>query len=68
MELTLAIFKPHLIKNPYAVTAVKKIINQNNIKIVQQSKRHLTKELAEHFYEEHVRKFFYHRLQTFMCR
>lgn len=68
MELTLAIFKPHLIKNPYAVAAVKQIMKENNIKVVRQSKTHLNKEMAEHFYEEHLRKFFYHRLQTFMCR
>lgn len=68
MELTLAIFKPHLVKNPLAMAAVRKMIHENNIQIVKHAETHLTEESAAQFYAEHLKKFFYHRLQTFICR
>lgn len=68
LQLTLSILKPNITKNPYATKAIQKFIKENNIDIVERTTTRLTKSLAAKFYEEHQGKFFYNRLQTFMCR
>lgn len=68
LQLTLSILKPHIVKNPLAANAIQQIIIENQLKIVQRKKIKMTKQMAAQFYEEHKGKFFYNRLQTFMCR
>lgn len=68
LQLTLSILKPYILKNPHATNLIYNLIRENNIEIVQRTTIKLTKSLAAKFYEEHQGKFFYNRLQTFMCR
>lgn len=68
LQLTLSILKPYILKNPYATKLIYNLIRENNIEIVQRTTVNLTKSLASKFYEEHAGKFFYNRLETFMCR
>lgn len=68
LQLTLSILKPYIIRNPHAIKIIHNAIAENNIEIVRHTNMKLTKALAAKFYEEHVGKFFFNRLQTFMCR
>lgn len=68
LQLTLTIFKPHIAKFPFAIETIKQIIAENDLHIVKNAQIHLTRAKADAFYEEHRRKFFYNRLQSFMCR
>lgn len=68
LQLTLSILKPHIVKNPWAANAIRNVISENKLEIVQRTTIQMTKELAVKFYEEHQGKFFFNRLQTFMCR
>uniref|UniRef100_A0A336LSV1 Nucleoside diphosphate kinase n=1 Tax=Culicoides sonorensis TaxID=179676 RepID=A0A336LSV1_CULSO len=65
--LTLAIIKPHVLKNPFALNAIKQIIEENNFAIRIQKKIQIDQKLAEKFYGEHKGRFFYKRLISFMC-
>ncbi|KAL1494429.1 hypothetical protein ABEB36_010028 [Hypothenemus hampei] len=66
LQLTLAIIKPHIIKNPISLEAIRKIIISSNFKIVRSKRKRILLDEAELFYEEHKHKFFYNRLVTFM--
>ncbi|XP_066139713.1 nucleoside diphosphate kinase 6 [Euwallacea fornicatus] len=66
LQLTLAIIKPHAVKNPVSLEGIRNTIISSNFKIVRSKRKHITLEEAELFYEEHRRKFFYNRLITFM--
>lgn len=68
LQVTLSILKPHVVKNPWAANAIRNVILENKLEIVQRTTVQMTKELAAKFYEEHQGKFFYNRLQSFMCR
>lgn len=68
MQLTLAILKPHILKNPFALSAIREIIADNKFVIVRQTELQLSEQLIAKFYEEHAKKFFYNRLHTFMRR
>lgn len=68
LQLTLSILKPYVLKNPFIVKAIQNILKENDIEIVQKKTITLSKSLAATFYEEHQGKFFFNRLQTFMCR
>ncbi|XP_062564777.1 nucleoside diphosphate kinase 6-like [Armigeres subalbatus] len=63
---TLAIFKPHLLKNPVAYGAVQRLIESSGIRIVTRKQVHLTQPEAEQFYQDHRGKFFYGRLISLM--
>uniref|UniRef100_A0A023EHV5 Nucleoside diphosphate kinase n=1 Tax=Aedes albopictus TaxID=7160 RepID=A0A023EHV5_AEDAL len=63
---TLAIFKPHLVKNPVAYGAVERLIESSGIRIVTRKQVHLTQPEAEQFYRDHRGKFFYRRLISLM--
>ncbi|XP_030378709.1 nucleoside diphosphate kinase 6 [Scaptodrosophila lebanonensis] len=65
MEITLAVIKPHVLRNTYAFQQVKQLIKQN-FNVLQAKEVRITKELSEQFYAEHQGKFFYHRLTSFM--
>lgn len=65
LELTLAIIKPHAIKNPVAVSYIRHVI-KNKFVVVKTKRVFLDKETAANFYKEHAGKFFFNRLVTFM--
>lgn len=67
LQLTLAIIKPHAVKNPVALTYIRHVLKTKFV-IVKTKRLDLNKELACDFYKEHVGKFFYNRLVTFMTR
>lgn len=66
LQLTLAIIKPHIIKQPHALQGIRDIILASDFKIVRSKKSCLTVPDASKFYEEHNGKFFYNRLVSFM--
>jgi nucleoside-diphosphate kinase len=66
--ITFAILKPHVVKNPVALKHILRIIEENNFRIVRKSRVKFDLALAEKFYAEHVGKFYYNRLVTFMTR
>lgn len=68
LQLTLSILKPHVVKNPFAIERIIRIIQENDLEIVKRSTVQMTKSLAARFYAEHLGKFFYNRLETSMCR
>lgn len=68
LELTFAILKPHLVKNPIFFKSVRNIILTSNFDIIQSKRHNVTKKEAEFFYKEHKEKFFYNRLVSFMIR
>ncbi|KAH8419960.1 hypothetical protein KR009_004332 [Drosophila setifemur] len=65
MEITLALIKPHVLRNTHAMQQIRALISEN-FTILGQKEVRITKELSERFYEEHRGKFFYHRLTSFM--
>lgn len=67
MEISLALLKPHVLRNTYALNQIKALIG-NNFNILEAKEVHITKELSERFYAEHKGKFFYNRLTSFMNR
>lgn len=67
LQLTLAIIKPHAVKNPVALSFIRNVI-KNKFVVVKTKRVSLDKEAAGKFYNEHVGKFFYNRLVTFMTR
>ncbi|XP_018576534.1 nucleoside diphosphate kinase 6 [Anoplophora glabripennis] len=66
LQLTFAILKPHITKNPIALEQIKYIILTSKFKIVKSKRKTITMQEAEEFYVEHKHKFFYNRLVTFM--
>lgn len=67
LELTLAIIKPHAVKNPIALSYIRHVL-KNKFVVVKTKRVSLDKETAGNFYQEHVGKFFFNRLVTFMTR
>ncbi|XP_063702903.1 nucleoside diphosphate kinase 6 [Culicoides brevitarsis] len=65
--LTLAIIKPHVLKNPFALRCIKRAIKENHFTIRIQKTIRMDEKLAEKFYAEHKGRFFYNRLVEFMC-
>ncbi|XP_026741796.1 nucleoside diphosphate kinase 6-like [Trichoplusia ni] len=65
LQLTLAIIKPHAVKNPVALSFIRNVLKQNFI-VVKTKRVTLDQNAASVFYKEHVGKFFYNRLTTFM--
>lgn len=68
LQLTFAMLKPNILRNPIAFQQIHDIILANNFHIVQSKHVLFKNELAEKFYGEHKNKFFYNRLTTFMAR
>ncbi|XP_069361090.1 nucleoside diphosphate kinase 6-like isoform X2 [Maniola hyperantus] len=66
LQLTLAIIKPHAVKNPVALSYIRNVIKDNFI-VIKTKRMILDTEAAGNFYKEHVEKFFYNRLVTFMA-
>lgn len=67
-QITLAILKPHVVKNPFAINAIRQIITSNGFQIIRETHFQLNEQMISTFYEEHSKKFFYNRLVTFMRR
>lgn len=68
LQITLSIFKPHISNYPFITNFLRKLIADNNLMIVKEMRIQLSRPLSDRFYEVHKNKFFYNRLQTFMCR
>ncbi|CAH0564284.1 unnamed protein product [Brassicogethes aeneus] len=66
LQLTLAILKPHVLKNPVATEKIKYVILQSEFKIVKLKTTTISLKKAQEFYGEHKGKFFYKRLLSFM--
>ncbi|XP_015108652.1 nucleoside diphosphate kinase 6 [Diachasma alloeum] len=66
LELTLAILKPHVVKNPIVLQKIYEMITENGLKVVRSQRKIITLPEADLFYQEHRQKFFYNRLVTFM--
>ena len=66
--MTLALLKPHIVKNPVAVSTIKEIIKLNGISILKEKSIFIKRKDAEIFYKEHKEKFFYNRLVSSMSR
>lgn len=67
LQLTLAIIKPHAVKNPVAVSYIRNVI-KNKFVVVRTRRIILDTKEAGDFYQEHEGKFFFNRLVTFMAR
>lgn len=65
-QLTLAILKPHVTKNPIHYQKIVEKILSANFKIVKTKRRTIALDDAEKFYTDHKMKFFYNRLVTYM--
>ncbi|KAH8276075.1 hypothetical protein KR018_000841 [Drosophila ironensis] len=65
MEITLALIKPHVVRNTYAMQQIRALI-AHNFTVLEQREVRITREISAKFYEEHKGKFFYNRLTTFM--
>lgn len=68
LQLTLAILKPHVVKNPIFVQRIRDIILSSAFKIVRSKRSQITLSQAEEFYGEHKKRFFYNRLITMITR
>ncbi|XP_026754659.2 nucleoside diphosphate kinase 6-like [Galleria mellonella] len=66
LQLTLAIIKPHAVKNPVALSYIRHVM-KNKFIVIKTKRVSLDTESASRFYKEHVGKFFYKRLITFMA-
>ncbi|XP_013141021.1 PREDICTED: nucleoside diphosphate kinase 6 [Papilio polytes] len=66
LQLTLAIIKPHAVKNPVAVSYIRNVI-KNKFVVVRTRRIILDTKEAGDFYQEHEGKFFFNRLVTFMA-
>ncbi|XP_056637665.1 nucleoside diphosphate kinase 6 [Diorhabda sublineata] len=66
LQLTLAIIKPHIIKNPVATSQIRELLISSNFKIIKFLRKTISLKEAEIFYSEHKYKFFYNRLVSFM--
>ncbi|KAJ2945364.1 hypothetical protein O0L34_g164 [Tuta absoluta] len=65
LQVTLAIIKPHAVKNPIALSFIRNVL-KNSFIVVKTKRITLDKKAAGDFYQEHAGKFFYNRLVTFM--
>lgn len=63
---TFAMLKPDVANNSLAREAILSIIKDNGFEIIKIQKTRMSLELAEQFYSEHEKKFFFNRLVTFM--
>ncbi|XP_058122629.1 nucleoside diphosphate kinase 6 [Anopheles ziemanni] len=64
--ITLAILKPHCLKNPIAYESIQQAFVTNGLKVVASKRMRLSRDEAEQFYEEHRHKFFFRRLVSLM--
>ncbi|XP_022123736.2 nucleoside diphosphate kinase 6-like [Pieris rapae] len=65
LQLSLAIIKPHTVKNPVALSYIRNVL-KNKFVVIKTKRLFLDKSTAANFYIEHKDKFFFNRLVTFM--
>lgn len=65
LQLTLAIIKPDAVKNPVALSYIRRVLETQFI-VIKTRRVRLDRNAASAFYREHEGKFFYNRLVTFM--
>ncbi len=65
-NITLTLIKPYAVEHGY-VGPILARINEAGFRIVAMKYLHMSKEMAESFYEMHRGKAFYERLCRFMC-
>ena len=53
LQLTLAIIKPHIVKDPYSLQAIRQIALDDGFYFVRSTSRAMTTSDAEEFYAEH---------------
>ncbi|XP_053675943.1 nucleoside diphosphate kinase 6 [Anopheles nili] len=63
---TLAIFKPHCLKNPIAYETIQQMLKANGLQVIARKRIMLSRNEAEQFYQEHRSKFFFRRLVSLM--
>lgn len=68
LQLTLAILKPHVLLDPFAIQWIRKLILDSNFKVIRSKRKKMSQEITEKFYEEHKGRFFYNRLTGLMTR
>lgn len=66
LQYTFAMLKPDVAGNSIKREAILSIIEKEGFQIVRLKKTRMNLKLAEEFYSEHKRKFFFNRLITFM--
>uniref|UniRef100_A0A2M4C388 Nucleoside diphosphate kinase n=1 Tax=Anopheles marajoara TaxID=58244 RepID=A0A2M4C388_9DIPT len=64
--LTLAIVKPHCLKNPFAYQTIHQLLAASGLKVIEKKRVQLSRTEAEQFYDEHRNKFFFRRLVSLM--
>uniref|UniRef100_A0A182PHD6 Nucleoside diphosphate kinase n=1 Tax=Anopheles epiroticus TaxID=199890 RepID=A0A182PHD6_9DIPT len=64
--ITLAILKPHCLKNPIAYETIQQMLTASGLTVVARKRISLSKVEAEKFYAEHRGKFFFRRLVSLM--
>uniref|UniRef100_A0A182JTN7 Nucleoside diphosphate kinase n=1 Tax=Anopheles christyi TaxID=43041 RepID=A0A182JTN7_9DIPT len=64
--ITLAIVKPHCLKNPIAYETIQQMLATSGLQVIARKRISLSRDEAEKFYEEHRNKFFYRRLVSLM--
>lgn len=67
LQITLAVIKPHVVKNLFALESIQKRI-ECEFEVVGIREVVISREMAERFYAEHRSKFFYNRLLSFITR
>ncbi|XP_011506066.1 PREDICTED: nucleoside diphosphate kinase 6-like [Ceratosolen solmsi marchali] len=67
LQLTLAILKPDVVKSPFVLKEIRKLIIDNDFKIVRTRRTIIGDDEAQEFYKEHKNKFYFNRLLTFIC-
>ncbi|XP_037907348.1 nucleoside diphosphate kinase 6-like [Hermetia illucens] len=65
LQITLAVIKPHVVKNLFALESIQKRI-ECEFEVVGIREVVISREMAERFYAEHRSKFFYNRLLSFI--
>ncbi|CAG2122901.1 unnamed protein product, partial [Medioppia subpectinata] len=66
LQLTLAIIKPDVCKDPNRLNAIKNMIKINGFYFIRSLMTRMSELEAKDFYSEHKDKFFYWRLVSFM--
>lgn len=66
LQYTFAMLKPDIADNRFAREAILSIIVEKGFRIVRIKRINMTSKVAGEFYSEHINKFFYNRLITFM--
>lgn len=67
IQRTFSMIKPDATKREGVAEQIQKILEKNNLKIIEQKTITLTKEVAEHFYAEHKERSFFNNMIKNIC-